>query len=796
MRTITAAQQAVLDSGVQAEFARLSVKDPDGNWRDLTQWPGFDAVEQLSWRGSVGDPNATFEAKLKRELFLLSLSPYVEGSALNTAFGATSFAALLVPNRLVKIEAAIVPMDTEPADADWMEVFRGRIDRVGAADGPCVSISGRDLAGRLAQQYIKLERVYAFGSDAGLAVSMRVWAPEIDVTAGEYLVPASRGADDPGFNKFLKCATTGTTGTTEPVWTTGSGQADGSAAWDYVGAPSTAGFDVEQIMQNILDDNEGIGDSSVTLHTPSSPGWEITEYLQQRGFTLDAVRTLATQIGWDVRELYSEGDAEWQLVFSQPDRDSPSVAHTFAAKDYAEPTKLDVDIANIRNHLKLIFRDKADLWPDGTAKRKEREYKDDASIAKYGDLWSEIQEDELGNVDTSTEADSFGAAFISDCCEPTAEFACPLTRGFPWAELNDFYTFESDGVRADGSLSLAVTAVTQTYEKGHLVTQLELRGKPTIGHEVHLDREWHPWRPPKDRAHRMEHFAAPTTVNPDFKTIVGGIQVDFPMAGAGKKETLLAEYEVHVSDAPGFTPDDTSLLAVVKGSETSIPWQVPDTQFYGKVVPRWYNDGKVVRGQPSVEKAFTSGQAQADHLKQEVEWGRLPLNGGFETRRTGAFGTGSTVPDHWETTRDNVEVVVGSPDAVSGDGYLKWVNRSDVGHSDSELGTRRAFTVEKDTSYEVAWWVLEESGAIGGATVGVTALAVRWLDYTGATLSDDVVDTVGIGAFNPADDTWYRRSAVVTAPSDARYAKVVIKIVDLCDTVQYLHVDSVRFERA
>ena len=74
MRTITAAQQAVLDSGVQSEHVRVSVKDATAVWRDLGSYPGFNAVRGVRWSEKVDDPHMTLSLTLKRELYRLSLS--------------------------------------------------------------------------------------------------------------------------------------------------------------------------------------------------------------------------------------------------------------------------------------------------------------------------------------------------------------------------------------------------------------------------------------------------------------------------------------------------------------------------------------------------------------------------------------------------------------------------------------------------------------------------------------------------------------------------------------------------
>lgn len=784
MRAITTAQAAVLASGTQAEFVRLSVKDAGGTFRDLTTYPGFNAVRMVSWRAGINDPHATFDAQIERELFSLSLAPLMEDSALNRGFvPSNDYAPLLKLNREVKIEAAIVPMDSQPGAGDWMEVFRGRIDEIDSAAGPNIAISGRDLGGRLAQQYIKKERVYAFASVDGAAISLRIWKPEMLVTDGEYILPATRGDEDLGFAKFYVVATAGQTGLTEPDWTGGAGIVDGTAVFDYAGTPDLGGFPVQDIIQLILDDNRLSGDAAVTLEVEDDPLWDITEFMQQRGFTLDATRALATQIGFDLRYKWKESAGAFLFTIYEPERDDPTVLYEFGPSDYLEPKKLSTAIAELRNSVLVIIKDKENLYPDGTAIRVEVTDSDPDSIDDNGELWSELQEDQLGNIDTITEAERLAAAFVSDCATPDAQLSVPLARGFPWVELNDFDRFLADGVRSSAALELAVTSWEQVFESRHLSTKLEVRGKPTIGHIVHLEREHHPKRPNKVTPHRMEHFQAPKTVNPDFIPIVGGIQVSFPTGSQAKKESLLSEYEIHVSDTPDFTPSDTTLVSVIKGTSQSIPYQVPGQDLYGCTVPRWYNAGQLVRGQPSKRKAFTAGRGGAGHLEQFVEWGRMPLNGGFET-----WNDLGTLPDHWKTQQTwgvNFERASGAG-GVSGDAWLRF-NVQLLGIAN--IFTNQ-FTVEKTTSYDVTWW----ANIFDAGTLGSVSLNVTWFDHNGDLLSSDQVDLIAFDQADMVAGTWYRRGGTVTAPEDARFASVQLKQETNGNMV--LDVDSVRFDRA
>lgn len=617
MRTITAAQQAILAASGQTEHVRVSVKDSGGTFRDLTTYPGFNAVKSVQWADSVDASHMTADITLVRESHKLSLAPLMTNSALNRGFNpAASYAALIALNREVRIEVAVTPLGKSPAGGDWMEVFRGRIDDYDqAAGGGELKISCRDLGGRLAQQYIKTELVYAYAQDGAAYVPLRVWEPQIPVVLNQtYCLPASRGATDPGGNKFFKCSQSGTTGTSEPTWTTGTNIADGTAKWNYVGAPSAGGVPVQNVMQNILDDHKASGDSSVTLYTPTSPGWAIKQFIQKREFVLSAIATLAKQIGWEVKYKWRAATSQFELTFSQPQRTSPSVAYTFGPSDYEEPTRLGTSIAEIRNAWRIVYSDSADLWPDGQPKRKTLEVSDATSIAKYGELWAEMQEDTASNIDTVTEATALVNAALSDCKEPTAELAVALTRGFPWVEANDYYTFSPDGRYFDNPQSLAVTGWTQTYEGGHLRTELTLRGQPSLGALMWIAATVHPSIPVLSVPPPVQHFNGRETPLVSLSPEVGG--VFGRVVDTIDRRHLDQEVEVHLYTAPGTPITSATLKTVLRGRDFSVGDLTPGATYYMRSVPRWQDkNGRMVRGQPSPEQSFVAGRASTAHLE-------------------------------------------------------------------------------------------------------------------------------------------------------------------------------------
>lgn len=787
MRVVTDAQAAVLASGVQGEHLRVTVKDASGTWRDLGEYPGFDAVKSASWSGSVSDPHRTAAVVLHRSQDDLSLSPFLANSPINLGFDPTATSApLLALKREIQIYVAITAMDAAPVESDWMLIFHGRLDRIDPAKGNEVHLSARDLGGRLAQQFIKHERVYSFAEVAGVTVALRIWKPQMVVKQGEYVVPSTRGEDDSGFSMFFEVTSAGdeqVLGITEPTWANVGTITDGAAELEYAGDTDDSGHAVEQIVQNILDDNRGTGDGAVTLATPETPAWFIKKFKQQREFTLDAVRTLAHQIGWDAKFLWSEADEEFQLTFFQPQRDDPPIDYTFSPADYGKPESFAIDITQIRNDWTVIYSasDEAPL-PDGeTLKRSQVRVRDEDSIEKYGELCAEMQEDFTSQVDTLEEATALAEAALSDCSEPTAEVGLPLVRGFPWVEENDFLKLEADGVRFGADQSLAVSSWSQVFESGKLRTKLELRGKPSIGARTHLMNSAHPRIPIKVRPHQLDIFQGGRTAKVDFFDSVGGTTI--AITRDIDKAAAVRRYEHYISDTPGFTLDASTLAVVSADGSVEIQDLVPGKTHYHRVVESLFNGERYVGGQPSIEKSFVAGRAHGGHLQQDQEWGRQPLNGGFET-----WKETSLVPDHWATPNGTWGVNFARVTGSGGISGAQWVRFTCNAITAPILWTRDMFGIELFSQYVASWNVR----IFDANTAGTVTLIAYLYDDTGADVGSYPIDTVEWDQPEMPEGSWKRRSAPIVLPGGAKFARLGIFTSAAGDAV--FDVDAVRLE--
>ena len=170
MRNLTEAQRAALSCRAgYTTRGRVRLFGPGDRWWDCTRLPvgdrEVDFLEECSVDASLDAPVDQARVRLKRQVLLASLAPLQVDSPLNHLGGA--YEPLIRSGRPVVVEVAVCPLGQEPQVADWVEVFRGRMDTP-RDSGESLEFSARDYAGLLQDVCIEEEREY--GADAGVPV--------------------------------------------------------------------------------------------------------------------------------------------------------------------------------------------------------------------------------------------------------------------------------------------------------------------------------------------------------------------------------------------------------------------------------------------------------------------------------------------------------------------------------------------------------------------------------------------------------------------------------------------------
>ncbi|MDB4948899.1 MAG: Fibronectin type domain protein [Gemmatimonadetes bacterium] len=270
-------------------------------------------------------------------------------------------------------------------------------------------------------------------------------------------------------------------------------------AYPAAGMATDAGgaVTVEALMQRLLDDNLGAG--AVALWVPTSPGWKVGAYKQEREPVLDALRKLAQQFGWDVRYRWDAGTSSFRLKLFQPPRDrvvnQPGNAantapdFTFGPSRYLDVASLRLNRAGIRNFVQVQYLDKTPTGGSPVNVVRTAYAQDASSIAKYGRRFMEMQEDsESSSIDTPAEAAALATSVLSDLADPRAEQEVEMHLFWP-AELGDYYLFLANGVHYDTDQVGAVVAVKHHLSRDQQRSTITTRGRASGAYRDWLRRE-------------------------------------------------------------------------------------------------------------------------------------------------------------------------------------------------------------------------------------------------------------------------------------------------------------------
>jgi hypothetical protein len=324
VRTLTAAQSRVLSGQNRSTHLRIEVNRGGAGLVDLTDLEGRDWVESFDYGGGVDVRAVTGTVRLHRQSNNLNLAPLVDGSKLNS--GGT---LIDVGHELVAKTAAIA-QDAVPVDADFVEVFRGEIDRTDFAASP-MQLKVTDLGGLLVRRFI--EKQIAYGSALGTKVE-EVMQDILDDHNVENQVTIAA-------DYTWDATTTVTTSDTSEIV---SGDfvgliSDGAAPYFEVDV-ITAGvsFTIKNPASRTIPSGGGDGatlkipnakrvtlfsenGSAATPFNPSdSPGFLLLPYAQSKETVMRALETLAQQIGWLVKYQFHDNTSQFQLQLFAPER--------------------------------------------------------------------------------------------------------------------------------------------------------------------------------------------------------------------------------------------------------------------------------------------------------------------------------------------------------------------------------------------------------------------------------------------------------------------------------------------
>ncbi len=163
MRTLSANHTFIYDTAKDRKvLARVKIEDGDGTLQDITDFKGNNWLVSVEWGEDVDNAVADATIEVQRELYNDSLAPFHETSRLNLNAGG-SYDQLLDLTREVVIEVAVIALEQTVASGDWVEVFRGQIDKI-SFPGETVKLSCRDQGATLQDTWIETEAAYGDAS--------------------------------------------------------------------------------------------------------------------------------------------------------------------------------------------------------------------------------------------------------------------------------------------------------------------------------------------------------------------------------------------------------------------------------------------------------------------------------------------------------------------------------------------------------------------------------------------------------------------------------------------------------
>jgi hypothetical protein len=519
---------------------------------------------------------------------------------------------------------------------------------------------------------------------------------------------------------------------------------------------SSVGVALQTVIQQILDAN--LGGGVVTLYTPSSPGWSLHAYQQMKEPTLDAVRKLVQQIGWDLRYKWRSGTAQFELTLYQPDRSKVVPDRSFTGDEYYDLARVALSRKSVRNAIRVVWTDAA------TGARTSTIVTDATSITDYGRRYMEVAEDAASNIDSTTEATSMANAILADLKEPTVEAEAVLPL-FYAVELGDLYRFAANGAQFDSQQDLAVVAYSHRMTEKEARTSLSLRGKPSGGYKRWLAMEARPG------IGASTDLGAPATPsNVAVTPALGGLEISYDEPT--DPDWYYSEF--HISTSSGFTPSEATKVYEGRSTTYFVAGLVLGTTYYVKVIAV---DKEGNKSTASTQVLKATNYVGTVHHDLDSELGNAVPNGDFG-HATPPNDLTTMPPDEWEScssygaTPDST-IWDASGTGAAGKLYYHTSNKQTgprslycTGDSAGPVGvsarTKRLFPVTASRLYAFEYVTMCAEAAIAQ----IAGVLLYQSDQTTAAGSLAITGTLPVAA-----NTWHRETQPHKAASTARWAR-------------------------
>ncbi|RKG93723.1 hypothetical protein D7V97_39760 [Corallococcus sp. CA053C] len=529
---------------------------------------------------------------------------------------------------------------------------------------------------------------------------------------------------------------------------------------------STAGTPVQTVIQSILNDN-GMG--SFGLYTPLNPLSVRGPYVQEREPLLDAVRSLAEQIGWDVRMRWRQDASAFALTLWSPNRLTDTPVATFGPTNVLELGELKRSLEHVRNVVEVVYSDKLETDSTGTKKRKTVTATNPTSVALYGRRWMQVAEGASSLIDTTAEAQRLADAAIADLSESALSLSLTLPGIHWYLEAADLVQVLPDGVHFDTSQRLGVLSVEhECASSGEARTKLQLQGRPSTSRAVWAEKDARP-----GVAESAPFTGPPAPAGLVVTSVAAGFALSWAPATTGASWD---SFELHVSSTSGFTPSQSTFKATARTTRFEVADLIPGRPYFARVVPR---DAKGNQGPASAQVSLTAGQVGPNIFQPAVSLTSETPNPGFE-----ANNIPGAPPDAWlmETGAWGVDAMLETTTVYSGTKAVRFAKTGAAARLASQ-----SFAVNSNDILVASAYVAIEPPAIPGRD---TVLFLEWYDRFGTYISSTIVATQSalIGNFTTMTGS-------ARAPSTTSFARVTVgklNAVDSQSAPYYAILDSCR----
>lgn len=476
MRTISAAETAILGLDKRSSWVRVRIDDGTATFTDFTTLEGRDWVKQVTVDDSIDSRGQTARVDLWREVYDLSIAPGV-ASDLNTPN------QLIDVGRRIDVEFQLRSQDDTPSAAGWEILFSGYIDVIDwGSNKSAVKLQCRDLGAVLRDRWIEQQTIYPDPNvyPAGRPLEGLIQDILDDWVTSPDTAPTLYTPSAPGL-------------VVTPAYIQDKMSVE-NAIERLAG--DTIGWDVRYKWDN------GTNAYRLTLFEPDRTQTTPDHtFDQDQYFDLASVEANRQNVRNVVRVNYDSGGTAAADITNLARASNLATVTTSAAHGYLPGQQVQINAFTGPASVDVYDNNEAVVLAASTtttftyenvgldqgstastgivfAKRiNSVEVEDSASVTKYGRRFMSITEASTSQIDTAAEAETLANAILDDLKEPDVPISAELPL-FPFVQLGDLYRFSANGRHFDQDQDGAVLSWRHVYTPKRSRTTLKVTGKP------------------------------------------------------------------------------------------------------------------------------------------------------------------------------------------------------------------------------------------------------------------------------------------------------------------------------